>query len=327
MAGAQEETGGPLRKLAVGPQIGEDALARIGAIAPALPVVRVTDDWSVLADVDALWPGIDTPSGDTLLRLAPRLRWLQAFGAGVERWLTPAFVQRDIVLTNASGIHGVQIAEHTLSLLLAFARGLPALVRGQHAPLHHPRLGQFELAGQTLAIIGFGRIGEALAARAAALGLTVIGVRRRHQGALPAGVTRLAGLAALPQVLAVADHVVSVLPLTPQTRGFFDAGRFARFKPGSHFYNVGRGASVDHAALARALADGRIAGAGLDVTDPEPLPPDHPLRRLPNVLLTAHTAGASPHYQSRALAIALDNLSRFQAGQPLVNVVDKRAGY
>ncbi|HSC81839.1 MAG TPA: D-2-hydroxyacid dehydrogenase [Chitinolyticbacter sp.] len=316
-----------LRKLAVARPLSEAVMNRIASTAPALEVAHIGNDISVLADADAVWPGIDTPGGDALLQLAPRLRWVQAFGAGVDRWLTPAFVDSDIVLTNASGIHGTQIAEHTLSLLLAFARGLPTLISGQREVLHHPRLNQFELAGQTLLIVGFGRIAEALAPRAAALGLKVIGARRRIGEPLPVGVDRLVVLDALPDALAEADHVVSVLPLTPQTQGFFDAARFAQFKRGAHFYNVGRGASVDHAALAVALASGQLAGAGLDVTEPEPLPAEHPLRHHPNVILTAHTAGASPHYHERALAIALDNLSRFQSGQPLVNVVDKRAGY
>ncbi|WP_148716129.1 D-2-hydroxyacid dehydrogenase [Chitinolyticbacter meiyuanensis] len=317
----------PLRKLVVGRPLPEHAQAWIAAQAPGIEIAELRDDYSILADADVLWPGLETPDGDRLLALAPRLRWLQAFGAGVDRWLTPSFIDSDIVLTNASGIHGIQIAEHTLSLLLAFARGLPTLIRGQNEVLHHPPLRQFELAGQTLLIVGFGRIAEALAPRAAALGLKVIGARRRIGGPLPEGLDRLVVLDALPDALAAADHVVSILPLTPQTQGFFDATRFAQIKHGAHFYNVGRGASVDHAALAGALASGKLAGAGLDVTEPEPLPADHPLRRLPNVLLTAHTAGASPHYQERALAIALENLSRFQSGRPLVNVVDKRTGY
>ncbi|WP_169307222.1 D-2-hydroxyacid dehydrogenase [Chitiniphilus eburneus] len=319
----------PPRKLVIGPQLGQDAIERIRLLAPDTHVVR-TDRLRPdpdLASADAVWFGQGEVDGEQLLEIAPGLRWLQTFGAGVERWLTPRFVESDVVLTNTSGIHGIQIAEHVLALMLAFARGLPRLVQSQrHQALHHPRLDQFELAGQTLVIVGFGRIGQALALRAAALGLTVIGVKR-HNAPPPEGVTAIVGSEDVDRALALADHVVAALPLTANTRHFFDERRFAQFKRGAYFYNVGRGGSVDHAALLGALTHGRLAGAGLDVTDPEPLPPHHPLRRSEKVILTVHTAGASPRYFDRALAVALDNLKRLRQGRPLVNVVDKRAGY
>ncbi|WP_348945207.1 D-2-hydroxyacid dehydrogenase [Chitinibacter sp. FCG-7] len=319
-----------LHKLVVGQHLNDAAIESIQRHAPQLSIHRLSQHWDDLADADAFWPGLESPDGDTLLAVAPKLKWLQSFGAGVDRWLSPSLIKSNLIVTNASGIHGTQIAEHALGLILSFARGFGTLLRGQQQALHHPTLNQFELSGQTLLIIGFGRIARDIAPRAAAFGLKVIGVKQSEPdpaAPLPASVDEIVGVDQLAAALSRADHVISLLPLTAATQGFFDAQRFAQFKPGAYFYNLGRGASVDHLALYTALQGGHLAGAGLDVTEPEPLPLEHPLRQLSNVLLTAHTAGASPHYQQRALAVALDNLQRFQSGLPLINLVNKHAGY
>jgi len=178
-----------------------------------------------------------------------------------------------------------------------------------------------------LLVVGLGDIGLALAARARAFGMITLGARRRLDQPHPAGFAEIAGVERLPELLPAADHVAICLPLTPRTRGLFDAAMLARLKPGAYLYNVGRGAIVDSAALASALLSGRVAGAGLDVTDPEPLPPDSPLWALDNVLITAHTAGATPRYWDRALEILLANVERFRQGEPLLNRVDPAEGY
>lgn len=260
---------------------------------------------------------------------APRLRWLQAVGAGVEDVIVPDLAERGIILTNNSGVHAPNIAEHILAMMLAFARRLPFLIRGQVAHEWRDeagRRGVFELEDQTLLVVGLGDIGQALARRAHALGMTVIGVRRSG-GEPPEGVAEVVGLADLGRVLPFAHHVAVCLPLTSQTRGLFVKAIFAAMRPGSFFYNIGRGAIVDTAALVDALSARHLGGAGLDVTDPEPLPVDSPLWDMDNVIITSHTSGATPRYWDRAIAILESNVERFRVGGDLHNVVDLSRGY
>nr|WP_246294684.1 D-2-hydroxyacid dehydrogenase [Schlegelella koreensis] len=286
--------------------------------------------------------GIDTADGaavawggpdfGAILDAAPRLEWLHQRGAGIDAIDRARLLASRVVLTNGSGNHAPNMAEHVLALMLAFARGLPALMRAQQAARwetpHPDQL--FELSEQTLAIVGLGAIGGALATRAAALGMRVIGVRRSAPAdARPmAGVDeQLHGADGLDAALARADHVAVTLPLTEATRRLFDAARFARCKPGAYFYNVGRGGTVDQDALLAALRSGRIAGAGLDVTEPEPLPADSPLWREPNVIVTAHSSGQTPRSFERYQRLLLENLGRWVRGETLLNVVDKQLGY
>jgi phosphoglycerate dehydrogenase-like enzyme len=222
------------------------------------------------------------------------------------------------------------IPEHVLALLLAFARRLPQLLSAQrdrrwrdtetHAEV-------FEVSGQTLLLVGMGDIGLATGERAAALGMEVTGFRRRSGQPTPEFVTRVYWQEELHEALGNADHVLVSLPLTPATRGLIDAEALAAMRPGAFLYNVGRGPVVDQAALEAALAEGLLGGAGLDVTDPEPLPPESPLWAMENVIITAHTSGASPRYWDRAIELVVENVRRFRAGEELVNRVDLDAGY
>ena len=262
-----------------------------------------------------------------LLAGAPGLRWLQITGAGVENLLFPELVASDVVVTNFSGVHAPNMAEHLVAMMLAFARGLPEIMRHQvRHEWHHAERGVFELGGQTLAVLGLGDIGNALAWRANALGMRVIGLKRRASDP-PRGVERVFLPQELPALLAEADHVASCLPLTPRTHHLLGAAAFAAMRSSAYVYNVGRGAVIDQAALIDALQAGRIAGAGLDVTDPEPLPADSPLWDMPNVLITSHTSGGSPRYWERGIEVLLENIGRFRRDEPLLNVVDKREGY
>jgi len=282
-----------------------------------------------LERADAAAISWDAPPIDDILAAAPRLRWLHQRGAGIDRIATPRLVGGDVVVTNGSGNHAPNIAEHVLALMLGFARQLPALIRSQQAARWEPpspnRL--FELSGQTLAIVGAGAIGSALAPRAAALGMTVIGVRRTAAAAPPAGIARIVSIDRIDEALGAADHVAIALPLTAETRGLFSTSLIAKMKPGAYLYNVGRGAIVDPAALLDALRSGHLAGAGLDVTEPEPLPADSPLWREPDVVITAHSSGNTPRSYERYERLLLDNLGRWVRGETLLNVVDKRLGY
>ncbi len=270
---------------------------------------------------------------DADLARATRLRWFSSVAAGLDGIARPALLGRGVAVTNASGVHGPNIAEHVLALMLMFTRDLPRLYRAQLARRWEKessrRQGPDELTGQTLLIVGLGRIGEAIAARARPFGLRVVGVKRnassRHDGGV--AVDELCGLERLDDVLGRADHVCLAVPLTPDTHHLIDARRIARMRAGAYVYNISRGAVIDEAALVEALRAGKLAGAGLDVFEQEPLPQTSPLWEMPNVILTPHVAGFTPLYHRRAAALFAGNLERFLSGQPLQNRFDPARGY
>jgi D-2-hydroxyacid dehydrogenase (NADP+) len=267
------------------------------------------------------------------LAAAANLKWFQSVAAGVENVLTPDLIRRDLIVTNTSGVHASNIAEHVLAMMLAFARRFPFLFRAQterkwKEEEAHNRMNEiFELGDQTLLVVGYGDIGQRLARICSALGMTVDAVKRTSNGETDAYAREITPISELPRLLATADHVAICLPLTSETRNLFNAERFAEMKPGSFLYNIGRGQIVDTDALVAALASGHLRGAGLDVTDPEPLPKDHSLWDMENVIITAHTAGATPHYWERAAKIIATNIERFSSDQSPVNLVDQRLGY
>jgi phosphoglycerate dehydrogenase-like enzyme len=303
--------------------------ARLRERFPDLTIVRVPFDdlEGAIGQADAVVSWDLTPAQ---VAAARRLKWIHSFAAGVEGVLLPEVVARGIPITNGSGVHGPNIAEHILAMMLAFARGLPRLVRNQLRSAwenDEVRANVFELNGQTLLVVGLGEIGQGLAERARALGMRTIGLRRRPELPVPDGFATVAGIDRLAELLPEADHVALCVPLTTRTRGLLDAAMLARVKPGAYLYNIGRGAVVDTAALIAALREGRLAGAGLDVTEPEPLPADSPLWAMENVLITSHTSGATPRYWDRTLDLLGANIERFRRGEPLRNLVDVVEGY
>ena len=261
-----------------------------------------------------------------LLTDSPNLRWVQTLTAGADRVSMDDLQDGNITLTNGSGIHATNLAEHLLGLMLAFARGLPTLILSQQRCEWTQNIQQFELDGQTLCVVGLGDIGLALAERAACMGMRVTGVRRRQIG-VPDYVSAVATLDDMDPLLAEADHIAICLPLTTRTNGIFDAQRLGHLKLTAHIYNIGRGEIVDQDALIVALASGKLAGAGLDVMSPEPLPSDHPLWRVPNVIITCHTGGRSSRRMDRFMDLLIDNIKRYRADQPLRNIVDPIEGY
>lgn len=280
------------------------------------------DEAEHLKDVEAL---IGEPT-DEALAVMPKLRWIQWPWAGVEALTGFSRLKDDVVVTNTSGVFGSQGAEHALALMLAFARRLHLYVRQQERAVWKTAGPCREVRDSTVLVLGLGDIGSEVAARAKALGAHVIGVKRSVAGK-PPFVDELIGPDDVDKVIGKADFVVNALPLTRETERFVSAERIAAMKRGAVFVNVGRGATVDEEALVRALEGGHLDGAGLDVTEREPLPADHPLWRLPNVILTCHTMGLSPKKEDRREKLIRDNLSRFLAGEPLMNVVDRRRGY
>lgn len=259
---------------------------------------------------------------------AGKLRWLQLNAAGVGAFVKPGVLPETVQLTNASGAYGLAIAEHMLGMLLAIQKKL-LLYRDQQRQAVWIDLGPVRaIEGSHTLVIGMGDIGGSFARRMHALGGTVSGIRR-HPADLPEGVREVRTLEYLDELLPEADVIACALPSTSLTRGLINASRFARMKPSAILLNVGRGDAIVSADLLDALREGRLAGAGLDVTDPEPLPPDHPLWQMPNVLITPHISGGYNLRETvnRIIAISSDNLRRFKQGLPLRNEVDRAAGY
>jgi phosphoglycerate dehydrogenase-like enzyme len=244
---------------------------------------------------------------------APRLRWMHFLTAGREGF-DAVGIPPHIAVTQTAGASAPVVAEHAMALLLALGRRLPDVLAQQAERRwdRAPALRASSLENRAMAIVGYGRIGREIARRAHAFGMRVIALSRDGKSAPPAGQGR--PLTALHEVLAQSDVVVLAIALTPQTRHLVDAAALARFRPGSLLVNVSRGAVVDQAALCEALASGRLGGAGLDVTDPEPLPPDDPLWRAPNLIVSPHIAvEGSPPTEERLRDGALAELRRFKA--------------
>jgi phosphoglycerate dehydrogenase-like enzyme len=264
------------------------------------------------------------------LAAARRLRWIHSPAAGIGGMLYPEMLARDIVLTNSRGLSADTIAEHVLAVTLALFRRLPDAFRRQTAREWAQNdigtLGNRQIAGSRVLVLGLGAIGAAVARRIAALGAHVTGLRRRASHQVP-GVTELASIDRLHEHLPSADVVVIAAPHTAETRHLIGSAELALMSRNAILVNVSRGPLVDEPALAGALRAGTIAGAALDVFVDEPLPPDSPFWTLPNVLITPHTAGVRSDYWDAATALFADNLGRFDTGEPLLNVVDKKAGY
>lgn len=266
------------------------------------------------------------------LEAAPRLRWVHSPAAGVGGMLFPAMIASPVVISNSRGLSAEPIAEHVLALVLALFRKLPLALRRQAARewAQDEAMGPPPLRvvrGSRVLIVGPGQIGAACASRFAALGAEVTAVRRRLDQPVPEGVRHVVPVEQLADVLPPADVVVISAAQTGLTRGLIGARELAVMRPDAVLINVGRGPLVDEQALATALQEGRIGGAGLDVFEHEPLAAASPLWSLPNVIITPHMAGFRPDHWDAATRLFAENLRRFDSGQPLLNQVDKTAGY
>jgi phosphoglycerate dehydrogenase-like enzyme len=275
------------------------------------------------------WYFVKSASLLKLLAAAPALRWHHAPNAGVNHILTPeviaAYLERDLILTNGAGVSAIPIAEFVITYILSHAKRLPEL-HALQAQRHWQRgFGIKELTDSTLLIIGAGSIGQEIAARAKPFNLKVYG-SRRHPEPLP-NFDKIVGADEWRSLLPEADYVVIAAPLTPDTKDLINEEVLRLLSPHAYLINIARGGLVDESALAKALKEGWIAGAALDTVVTEPLPPESPLWTLPNIFITPHSTAHSPRGKERSLALFLDNLKRYRAGEPLRNVVDKKAGY
>lgn len=275
--------------------------------------VDIPQDWRARATILMGY----VPPAD--LKRFPRLKWVQSWNAGVDPYLVPGVLPQGVVLTCAAGAYGPAVAEHMLAMLLALYKRLPGYRDRQHRHTWEDLGPVQSLHGKTVLVGGTGDIGSAFARLCRALGAArVLGLHRSDRPA--EGFDQAFPLSALDGLLPQADVVALVLPHTAETAGLMDRRRLLSLRPDAVLLNAGRGTAVDCAALAEVLSSGRLLGAALDVTDPEPLPPDHPLWDAPRVLITPHTAGG---YDNMALtlsnlsALFLDNLKRWRQGQPL----------
>jgi phosphoglycerate dehydrogenase-like enzyme len=312
-------------------ELTKEQLAELAEVAPNVRIMSGTTRQTAMehaAEADGIDGRFASPE---FIAKAPRLVWVQSMSAGVDRYLgNRALMETDrIVLTNMRAVHGPAIADHAMAMLLTLSRNMRfyehARAAGKWAEESPPARG-VALQGKTMLVVGIGGIGAEIAQRAHGFGMRVIATRRSDAPA-PAYVENVGKPEDLAGMLPEADVVAVCVPLTAETAGMFGEKAFAAMKPGAYLINIARGRIVDTDAMVRALESGRLAGACLDVTDPEPLPEGHALWRQKNVVITPHVAADADLTEERHWALFKENVRRFGAGEPLLNCVDKKAGY
>lgn len=340
---------GNARMVLVTAPVGAHWRERLQSLSPELqvefwsahPTESIPD--SLWQEVEVLYTSFATPLPDP--RQAPQLRWVQLYSAGPDAVVASPLFHSAATFTTTSGIHAVTMAEYVFTMALAWFHRLPLLLEWKQQgqwPSRSKRTSIFvgeEVQGKTIGIAGYGSIGRQVARLARALGMRVLAMQRGsdhrdHGFWLPAvgdpeGVLpeRFYTPSQLHNMLGESDIVVIAVPLTPQTRHLFDEAAFRTMKPTAFLINIARGDVCHEAALLRALQEQWIAGAALDVFHQEPLPSDHPLWRLPNVLMSPHTSSLTPRYDDLAAMLFEENMRRYLAGTPLFNIVDKVQGY
>ncbi len=313
-------------KFLVAHNIDAKSLERLRSVSSEVEViVAKTREVAVtkVTDADAVYGGGQLAR--EIFVAGKKLRWAQIRGAGVEASLYPEMVESDVILTNTSGAYDIPIADHAFAMMLCLARGLNIFIRHQIEGVWKgtPVL---ELARQTVLIVGLGSIGLAVAQRAHGFDMRILAsdvmeVDRPEYG------ERVEKPEKLHELLPEADFIAICCPLTQKTQGLIGEAEIQKIKPTAYIINPARGKIIDQSAMIRALSENRIAGAGLDVFEQEPLPADSPLWKMPNVIITTHTAGSSPSTVERITDIVCENLRRFSAGEPLINVVNKKTGF
>lgn len=307
-----------------------DLIEKLRATGPDVKVVPVTeaDVMNEIVDADAFVGEITSAE----VRAAKNLKWVAIMSAGVERVIFPSDGSDDlrrsnIILTNNKVVQGPEIADHALAMLLMLSRNLYVLYRNDQQQVWDPKsFHGIELRGKTALVVGVGGVGSQIALRANAFGMKVIGVDPEDKPFLPF-VDTLVKPDQLDEVIPLADAVFLSVPDTPKSHKMIGARQFQLMKKNSYFIAVSRGGIYEMPALVKALDEKRLAGAGVDVTDPEPLPKGHALWQFPNAIITPHIAGRSDQDASRMVGTIVENARRFVAGKPMINVVDKQKGY
>ncbi len=315
-----------MTKILINTDLDDALIQRIQDISEEVEIITASSEGEALE----VMPEVEVvlgPVTPAMLALGDQLRWVQNLGAGVDGVLFPEFVESDVVLTSAKGIVGIHLADHAMALLLSLTRGIATAVRNPSFDQRWPiRAASWELAGRTMGIVGLGGTGQALAIRAAGFGMRIIAVDP-DDVEVPDCVELCWKMDRFHDLLAESDVVAVCAPLTKKTEGMFDADAFRRMQSHAMLVNVTRGLIVDEYALLQALEQGQIGGAGLDVIPQEPLPDDHPLWHMPNVVVTPHTAGGSPHRVGRTVDLFCDNLARLLDGRSMSSVINKDKGY
>jgi phosphoglycerate dehydrogenase-like enzyme len=265
-----------------------------------------------------------------LLRAAflanPGVRWVHSRAAGLDNMLFPELVASPAILTNGRGVFSQSLGEFALAAILYFAKDFRRMLRNQMAGRWEP-FDVEEIAGQTVGIVAYGDIGRAVATRVHAMGMRVLALKRHAPPAADPLIEKFYAPNELSAMLAQCDYVVVAAPLTPETRHMISDAAFDAMKPSAVIINIGRGPVIDQAAMVRALENGRIKGAGLDVFEQEPIPPGDPMYKLENVLLSPHCADHTKDWLNQAMSFFLEEYERFCNGQPLENIVEKHLGY
>lgn len=277
------------------------------------------------AEVILHWAGPRDLLRDAILA-HPGVRWVHSRAAGIDRILFPDLVESTVTLTNGSGVFSQSLGEFALAAILYFAKDFRRMLRNQEAGRWEP-FDVEEIAGQTVGIVGYGDIGCAVASRVHAMGMHVLALKRRAPASSSSHIAQFYLPHELSAMLARSDYVVVAAPLTPETRHMISDAAFAAMKPNAVVVNIGRGPVIDQAALVRALVEGRIKGAGLDVFEQEPIPSGDPIYQLKNVLISPHCADHTKEWLNQAMQFFLYQYERFCNDQPLENIVEKNLGY
>ncbi|MSS72310.1 MAG: D-2-hydroxyacid dehydrogenase [Candidatus Latescibacteria bacterium] len=310
-------------KVLLCPEVSQELFEQVKAVSPALNVVMASREAAAREAEDAeVFYGYHS---DEIVKAGKKLKWIQSGSAGMDKFLSPALMDSDILICNASGLHAPQVAEHAWALTLGLCRGIPQYVRNQ-AERAWKGTPYMDLYGATAGIVGFGGIGKEYARRAHAFDMRIVTVDA-HTKEKPAYVESLWGPERLNDLIRMSDVVFIAVPYTKETEKLINAERLSMMKPTAFLVNTARGPIVDEQALTAALKARQIAGAGLDVFEAEPLSKESELWGLDNVLITPHAAGSSALRPKRLMDFFCENLRRHLAGQPLMNVVDKKRGY
>jgi phosphoglycerate dehydrogenase-like enzyme len=303
--------------------VGDELLGLVRNAAPSATVVAADKEQlpRELGDAEIFY-GFHLPD---VFAHAPKLKWIQSSAAGLDKLLVPELVNRGLTITNASGIHAAAVAECAWALTLAIGRGLHTYVRQQQQ--HVWKWGPLtDMFGGTVGVIGLGGIGRQFARVACAFDMRVIAVDP-HAREKPESVAELWPLSRLDDLLEQSDIVLIACPYTPETHNLIDRRRLALMRPTAILVNIARGGIIEEEALVAALRAGKLGGAGLDVTETEPLPPSSPLWDAPNLIISPHCGGISSHRVRKLVEFFCENLRRYVAGRPLLNLVDQRRGY
>ncbi|MGB2670541.1 MAG: D-2-hydroxyacid dehydrogenase [Candidatus Acidiferrum sp.] len=273
------------------------------------------------------WSG-SQPVFKRVFEICPNLLWVHSLSAGLDKVLFPELVESSVLLTNGTGVFSAALGEFALGAILYFAKDFRRMIRNQMAEVWEA-FDVLPVAGQTVGIIGYGDIGRAVAERVRALGMNVLALKRHASPPQSADllITETYTPERRLEIISRSDYVVVAAPLTSETHGMIGEAEFAAMKPAAVVINVGRGPVINEEAMIKALSNGRIKGAALDVFDHEPLPVDHPFYKLENVLLSPHCADHTPDWLDNAMKFFIEQYEGFRKGEPLRNVVDKKLGY